>query len=320
VTLSCGGRRRKTHATPQTIRFDVLSSRIATFAIPSRCDPGYGPRRPSRLPGVVGSAVSSVAEVDVVVVKVELVLGQNPTLLVRTVEPPRPGLRADDLIRPALWREVREHPAYPQYVGVLAVALHGFPVHVPDVGCPAVVVGVGQPAGLPITLRYARPVLDTRDKVVAFLEGVDADPVLSRYGSQSPNETRVHHPGTQVTRRLTRRPKVRVIQKLLHIAGAPGLVSSEEARIPDAPSAAEGAGWIEALSVRTAETFTGDDEDHQHAERRYRRQDRDSPDQPKSPFALTFVFYDGPQWGSVRHVPYHVPYNPHGKLQDMGVP
>ena len=86
-----------------------------------------------RSPDVAGSAFFGVAEVYVVVVEVELVLGQYPTLLIGAVEPPRPGLGAYYLIRPRRRRETSEHPADPKDLGVLAVALDGLPVHVPDV-------------------------------------------------------------------------------------------------------------------------------------------------------------------------------------------
>ena len=254
----------------------------------------YALLRQPRSPNVAGSTGFVVAEVDVVVVEVELVLGEDPTLLVRTVQPPCPGLGAYDLIRPPPWREVCEHPANGQHVGVLAVALYGFPVNVPDVGRPAMVVGVGQPAGLPITLRYARTVLDAREKEVALLEDVDADTVLPRYGPQSLDESRVHDPGPQVAGRLARSPEVWVIQKLSHGARALRLVFPEEARIEDAPPEAWWARRIQALFARAVDALTGDGEDSTHAQRR-RDQDSASPDQSKSSFALTFVFYDGPQ-------------------------
>jgi len=120
-----------------------------------------------------------VAEVDVVPVQFELVKGQNPALLALVPQSLGPPRRPYYLIGPPLRLDAGECLAHSQDVLVCGVTFDALAVHPPDVGCPAIVVCIGQATGLAVALGDARTVRNARQEVVAFLKGLDADPMLS---------------------------------------------------------------------------------------------------------------------------------------------
>jgi len=111
-----------------------------------------------------------------------LIFVQDPALLTRTSESLCPAFGADDLIRPLLRRDTVEDLADVQYVWVCTVAADRFAVHPSYVNSSAVVMRVWQATCIPIAGGYEWPIGDPRQEVVAFLEGIDADPVFFRYG------------------------------------------------------------------------------------------------------------------------------------------
>jgi hypothetical protein len=97
-------------------------------------------------------------------------------------------------------------------------------------------VGVGKAAGFAVALGDAGAVRDTRQKVVALLEGVHADAVLPGHGPEDGHEPLVHYAGLEVPRRLGRGPEVGLFQEQLRLTAGPGVLSSEETQVPNAPA------------------------------------------------------------------------------------
>ena len=113
-----------------------------------------------------------------ILVQPELVGRQNPTILAPVAQGPGPFGRPYYLVGPLPGRDASEDVAHLQDFLVRGVAFHGLAVHPPDVGRPAIVMGVGQTARLAVALGDARTVRNARDEIVAFLEGLDADAML----------------------------------------------------------------------------------------------------------------------------------------------
>ncbi len=110
--------------------------------------PFAGFASPSGLLRVQGFAFASVAQVEVILVKRELIVFQNPTLPTRAVEGLRPTSRSCNLVWSLLQRDVGERPTYVQNFWVGAVAPDGSAVDPAYIGGSAVVVRVGQTASV----------------------------------------------------------------------------------------------------------------------------------------------------------------------------
>jgi hypothetical protein len=83
-----------------------------------------------------------------VLVELELVLFADPTLPTRAVEGFGPVAWTYDLVRSLLQGYAGDRPTYVQNVWVGAVAPNGFAVDPAYIGGPAIVVRVGQAAGV----------------------------------------------------------------------------------------------------------------------------------------------------------------------------
>src|SRR5215218_9178787 len=189
----------------------------------------------SRHSRCVGWFPSHVTEVDVILVELQLIRIQDPALLAPVAQSFRPSRRPYYLVGSLLRRDAREGPAHVEHVAIQAVAFYGLPVNPSDIGGPAEVVGVRQPAGLAVALGDAGSVRHPRQEVVTLLEGIDTDAVLPGHGPQSDHQALVYYPGLEVSGRLGRRPEVGVLQKFSRLAaGRPGVMPSEPTRIPEA--------------------------------------------------------------------------------------
>jgi hypothetical protein len=136
-------------------------------------------------PCVVGSSLIHVADVDMVLVQLELIGRQNPARLWSVSQSLRPPRWSYYLVGPSLRRDAGKEPTHLQDFRGSGVAFGGPAVHPPDVSGPAVKVGVGQATGLAVALWDARAVRDAWQEVVTLFEGLDADSMLSGYDSEA---------------------------------------------------------------------------------------------------------------------------------------
>src|SRR5215212_235812 len=119
---------------------------------------------------VMGALLVHIAYVDVVLVQPELVGRQDPPFLAPVAQGLEPPGRPYYLVGPLLRRYAGEERAHLQDVRVRGVAFDGLAVYPPDVGRPAIVVGVGQAARLAVALGDARTVRNARQEEVSLLE------------------------------------------------------------------------------------------------------------------------------------------------------
>src|SRR5215210_6664684 len=96
----------------------------------------------SRRSRCVGWLPSHVTEVDVILVELQLIRVQDPALLAPVAQSFRPFRRPYYLVGPLLRRDAGEDSAHVEHVAIQAVAFDGLPVHPPDIGGPAEVVGI----------------------------------------------------------------------------------------------------------------------------------------------------------------------------------
>src|SRR5215207_3395271 len=152
-----------------------------------------------------------------ILVELELVSLQDPSLLTPVAQSARPARRAYDLVRPDPRWELRQYASDVEHFGVRGVAFDGLPVYPVHVGGPPEVVGVGQAAGLTVAFGDAGSVRNPRLEEVARLEGLDADAVILCEGPEDADQTLVHDPGLEVLRSQRRRSEVTVCKELPHL-------------------------------------------------------------------------------------------------------
>jgi hypothetical protein len=97
---------------------------------------------------VLGFVFARVAQVEMVLVERELVFFEDPTLPTRAVEGFGPVVWSYNLVWSLLQGYAGDRPTYVQNVRVGAVAPDGFAVDPAYIGGPAIVVRVGQAAGV----------------------------------------------------------------------------------------------------------------------------------------------------------------------------
>ena len=154
---------------------------------------------------------------DMILVQLELVGGQDPALPVPVSQCSRPSGWPDYLIRPPVTWNVGEGLAYLQDARVRSVPLDRFTVDPPHVGGPAEVVGVGQTTGLAVTVWYSWAILHTREEAVALFESFNADAVLPGQGTERVHQAPVDDPPFQIPRRLWSCPEIGILEKIPHL-------------------------------------------------------------------------------------------------------
>ena len=248
--------------------------------------PFAGFASPSGLLRVQGFAFASVAQVEVILVKRELIVLQNPTLPTRAVEGLRPTSRSYNLVWSLLRRDVGERPTYVQNFWVGAVASDGSAVDPAYIGGSAVVVRVGQTAGFAVAFGDERTVLHARQEVVALLKGIDADPVFLRHGLEGGYQALVYGSVSQVSYGPLRGLKVAGLQELPRPA----------ARAFGGPFASR-----HARSQSESSNITEEDQEHQAAKQSGDDHNRNQPPEARSLFGAdhrsTFSWLDGTTLG-----------------------